>query len=78
MLDPCIDLKHDPNSKIETWALGSVFKTAHQGTNKCLSNAVVIENYQVGHQMAHDYYNIIKASNVKQWSNIYHIHREFN
>ena len=23
MLDPCIDLKYDPDSKIETWALGS-------------------------------------------------------
>ena len=35
-----------------------------------MSNAAVIENYQVGHRIAHDYYNITEASNVKQWSNI--------
>ena len=34
-----------------------------------LSNAAVIEKYHVGHGMACDYY-IIKASSVKQWSNI--------
>ena len=70
MLDPCIDHKHDPNRKIETWALGFVFKTVHQGANKCLSNAAVIENCQVGHGIANYYYDVIKTSNVKQWSNI--------
>ena len=45
MLDLCIDLRHDPDRKIETWVLGSVFETVHQGANKCLSNAVVKENY---------------------------------
>ena len=62
MLEPCIDLKHDLNSEIETLTLGSVFKTVHQGGNKCLSNAAVIENYQVGHGMARDYYNILKPA----------------
>ena len=33
MLDPCIDLKDDLDREIETWALGSVFKTVHQGAN---------------------------------------------
>ena len=33
MFDPCIDLKDDLDSEIETWALGSVFKTVHQGAN---------------------------------------------
>ena len=45
MLDPCIDLKHDPDRKIETRVSGSVFETVHQGANKCLSDAVVKENY---------------------------------
>ena len=33
MFDPCIDLKDDLDSEIETWALESVFKTVHQGAN---------------------------------------------
>ena len=47
MLAPCIDLHHEPDREMETWALGSVLKTVHQGANKCLNNAAIIENYQV-------------------------------
>ena len=42
MLDPCIDLNHDPDREIETWELGSVFKTVQQGVKTFLSNAAII------------------------------------
>ena len=64
ILNPCRDLKHNPDREIETWALGSVFKTVRQWANKCLNNAAIIENYHVGQGMVR---NIIKTSNVKQW-----------
>ena len=35
-----------------------------------MTNAIVIECYQVGRGIARDYYNFIETSNVKQWSDI--------
>ena len=45
MLDPQIDLVHKPKDDPKWWALGTVYKTVHQGANKCISNAAVLEFY---------------------------------
>ena len=32
--DPKLDLKHNPENKLEEWALGSAFKITHQAVDK--------------------------------------------
>ena len=53
MLDPQIDIVHKPQYDLERWALGTVYKTVHQGANKCISNAAVLEFYN-GHGIVKD------------------------
>ena len=55
-MDPTIDLKQNPINgnkpyDMQKWPVGIVFKTIHQGANKCLSNAAVVENYEIGYEM---------------------------
>ena len=54
MLDPQIDLVHKPQDDLEWKALETVYKTVHQGANKCISNAAVLEFYNNGHGMVKD------------------------
>ena len=61
-IDPTIDLKQNPTNDLQKWAVGTVFKTVHQGANKCLSNAAVVENYEIGYEMVNEYHNTIKSS----------------
>ena len=61
-MDPTIDLKQNPTNDLQKWAVGTVFKTVHQGANKCLSNAAVVENYEIGYEMVNEYHNTIKSS----------------
>ena len=61
-IDPQIDLKSTPKNDLQHWAIGTVFKTVNQGANKCLSNIVVIENYEIGPEMVQDYHKIVKSS----------------
>ena len=56
-MDPTIDLKQNPTNDLQKWAVGTVFKTVHQGANKCLSNAAVVENYEIGYEMINEYHN---------------------
>ena len=56
-MDPTIDLKQNPTNDFQKWAVGTVFKTVHQGANKCLSNAAVVENYEIGYEMVNEYHN---------------------
>ena len=60
MLDPHIDLVHKSKDDPERWALGTVYKTVHQGANKCISNAAVLEFYNNGHGMVKDYHTVLK------------------
>ena len=60
MLDPQIDLVHKSKDDPERWALGTVYKTVHQGANKCISNAAVLEFYNNGHGMVKDYHTVLK------------------
>ena len=32
-MDPTIDLKQNPTNDFQKWAVGTVFKTVHQGAN---------------------------------------------
>ena len=55
-MDPTIDLKQNPINgnkpyDMQKWPVGIVFKTIHPGANKCLSNAAVVENYEIGYEM---------------------------
>ena len=61
-MDPTIDLKQNPTNDLQKWAVGTVFKTVHQGANKCLSNGAVVENYEIGYEMVNEYHNTIKSS----------------
>ena len=61
-IDPTIYLKQNPTNDLQKWAVGTVFKTVHQGANKCLSNAAVVENYEIGYEMINEYHNTIKNS----------------
>ena len=61
-IDPTIYLKQNPTNDLQKWAVGTVFKTVHQGANKCLSNAAVVENYEIGYEMVNEYHNTIKSS----------------
>ena len=61
-MNPTIDLKQNPTNDLQKWAVGTVFKTVHQGANKCLSNAAVVENYEIGYEMVNEYHNTIKSS----------------
>ena len=54
MPDPQIDFVHKQDDDLEPWALGTVYKTVHQGDNKCISNAVVLECYNNCHGMVKD------------------------
>ena len=65
MLDPQIDLVHKPKDDPKWWALGTVYKTVHQGANKCISNAAVLEFYNNGHGMVKDYHTVLKKSGIK-------------
>ena len=65
MLDPQIDLVHKSKDDLERWALGTVYKTVHQGANKCISNAAVLEFYNNGHGMVKDYHTVLKKSGIK-------------
>ena len=65
MLDPQINLAHKPQDDLERWALGTVYKTVHQGANKCISNAAVLEFYNNGHGMVKDYHTVLKKSGIK-------------
>ena len=60
-MDPTIDLKQNPTHDLQKWAV-AVFKTVHQGASKCLSNAAVVENYEIGYEMVNEYNNTIKSS----------------
>ena len=35
-MDPATDLKQNPTNDLQKWAVGTVFKTVHQGASKCL------------------------------------------
>ena len=61
-MDPTIDLKQNPTHDLQKWTVGTVFKTVHQGANKCLSNTVVVENCEIGYEMVNEYHNTIKSS----------------
>ena len=61
-MNPTIDLKQNPTNDLQKWAVvGTVFKTVHQGANKCLSNAAVVENYGIGYEMVNEYHNTIRS-----------------
>ena len=70
MLDPQINLAHKPQDDLERWALGTVYKTVHQGANKCISNAAVLEFYNNGHGMVKDYHTVLKKSGIKALANL--------
>ena len=70
MLDPQMDLVHKPQDDLEQWALGTVHKTLHQGANKCISNAAVLEFYNNGHGMVKDYHTVLKKSSIKALANL--------
>ena len=59
MLDPQMDLVHKPQDDLEWWAVGIAYKRVHQGANKCISNACVLELYN-GHGMVKDYHTVLK------------------
>ena len=61
-VDPTIDLKQNPTNDLQKWAVGTMFKTVHQGANKCLCNAAVVENYEIVYEMVNEYHNTIKSS----------------
>ena len=58
-LDPTTNAKHVPENEIEEWALGLAFKAVYQGANKCLSNASVVEYYEVAHDAVKDYHHAV-------------------
>ena len=70
MSDPQIDLVHKPQHDLERCALGTFYKTANQGSNKCISNAAVLEFYNNGHGMVKDYHTVLKKSGIKALANI--------
>ena len=61
-MDPTIDLKQNPTNDLQEWAVGTIFNTVHQGANKCLSNAAVVENYEISYEILHKYHKTIKSS----------------
>ena len=61
-MDPTIYLKQNPTNNLQKWAVSTVFKTVHQGANKCLRNTAVVENYEIGDEMINEYHNTIKNS----------------
>ena len=69
MLDPQMDLVHKPQDDLEWWAIGSAYKRVHQGANKCISNASVLEFYN-GHGMVKDYHTVLKKSGIKALANL--------
>ena len=70
MLDPQIDLVHKPQDDLEWKALETVYKTVHQGANKCISNAAVLEFYNNGHGRVKDYHTVLKKSGIKALANL--------
>ena len=70
MLDPQLDLAHKPQDDLERSALGTVYKTVHQGDNKLISNAAVLEFYNNGHGMIKDYHTVLKKSGIKALANL--------
>ena len=61
-MDSTIDLKQNPTNDLQKWAVSTVFKTVHQGANKCFSNGAVVENYEIGYEMVNEYHSTIKSS----------------
>ena len=73
-MDPTIDLKQNPTNDFQKWAVGTVFKTVHQGANKCLSNVAVVENYEIGYEMVHEYHNTQGLPQVlRTWGGLFKI-----
>ena len=70
MCDPQTDLVHKPQDDIERWVLGNVYKSVHQGDNKCVSKAAVLEFYNNGHGMVKDYHTVLKKSSIKTLANL--------
>ena len=71
MLDPQTNLAHKPEDDLEWWALGTVYKTVHQGANKCISNAAVLGFYIDGHGMVKDYHTVLKKSGIRVLANLH-------
>ena len=69
MLDPQMDLVHKPQDDLEWWAVGIAYKRVHQGANKCISNASVLEFYN-NHGMVKDYHTVLKKSGIKALANL--------
>ena len=70
IFDSQIDLVHKPQDGFERWALGTVCKTVHQGANKCISSAAVLEFYNNGHDMVKGYHTVLKKSGMKVLANL--------
>ena len=50
-LDPTLNINCEPETGLERWALGTMYKMVHQGANKCISNLTVIDYYNTGVSM---------------------------
>ena len=53
--DPQVNQEYAPKNDLPQWAIGSAFRTVHEGANKYLSNTAVVEIYKVGYEMVQDY-----------------------
>ena len=65
-----MDLKHQPTNELEIWVLGTVHKLVHQGVNKCISNATIIDYYQSSIGVVKDYHKLLKTSGQKEFKTL--------
>ena len=61
-LDPTLNINCEPETGLERWALGTMYKMVHQGANKCISNLTVIDYYNTGVSMVKEYHQVLKNS----------------
>ena len=65
-VDPTLNINSQTTNQLEEWALGNMYKTVHQGTNKCISHVNVLEYYDTSISMVREYPKVLKNSRVKQ------------
>ena len=53
-------------------AIGSAFRTVHEGANKYLSNTAVVEIYKVGYEMVQDYQTYWKPPQSSYQKSLHH------
>lgn len=69
-IDPKIELKYQPKNDLETWWLGTVYKLVHQGVNKCISNATIVDYYQSSIGVVKDYHSLLKIYGQQEFKSL--------